>query len=106
MSYCVIISTAPHIDTAKQIAQELVRSKLAACVNLIPQVISVYCWNNQIQEDSEVLLKIKTKKVLFEKVKESIISLHPYELPEIISIPIENGLDGYLNWINEETCTL
>jgi len=91
------------MDEAKNIAAHLVNNKLAACVNIIPQLTSIYEWKGAVQEDSEYLLLIKTREDYFEAVKDAIIKLHPYELPEVISVPIKQGYDKYLNWIIEET---
>jgi len=101
LSYIIIICTTSNIDNAKNIANHLVSNKLAACVNIIPQIVSIYEWNNQIQQDSECILFIKTHNSLFDKVKEEIIDLHPYELPEIISITIDRGHTEYLDWLKK-----
>ena len=77
--------------------------RIAACVNLVPKIISVYHWNNNLCEEEEVLLIIKTRSDLFEQVKNAIIKLHPYEVPEIIMLPVKKGVEGYLNWIESET---
>lgn len=103
MSYCVVVSTTSNIDEAKKIAHGLVNNKLAACVNIIPNITSVYFWKNKVCEDSELVLFIKTQKNLFDKVKNFIVENHSYELPEVIMLPIENGLEGYLNWVKENT---
>lgn len=102
-NYSIIITTTSSIEEAKKLAHSLVENKLAACANIIPKIISVYNWKNQINEDEEYLLLIKTKEKNFEQVKEKIKELHSYELPEIIMIPVQNGLNDYLDWINKET---
>ena len=81
----------------------LVKKKSAACVNIISSVLSVYRWKNEICEDEECLLIIKTKTELFERLKEDVLEKHSYEVPEIISVSIENGSPEYLNWIAEST---
>ncbi len=103
MSYIIILSNTNSIENAKLIANTLVKEKFAACVNIIPQIKSIYFWNNEITEDDEYLMVIKTKKELFESVKNKIIELHPYEVPEIISFDITNGTKNYLEWI--DNCT-
>jgi periplasmic divalent cation tolerance protein len=103
MKYGVILSTISNIEQAKVIAKKLVSEKLAACVNIVPKIVSVYCWQNKLCEDEEVLMFIKTRAELFEKTKDCIIANHPYEVPEIIMLPIENGFEEYLNWIKNET---
>jgi len=106
MDYCVILNTTSNIEEAKKIANALVKSKLAACVNIIPKIISIYSWKNDIWEDEEYLLFIKTKKDKFEAVRDKIKSIHSYELPEVIMLNIQDGLQDYLSWINNETSSL
>jgi periplasmic divalent cation tolerance protein len=81
----------------------LVKEKLAPCFNIIPGVKSIYTWKGELHEDEEVILFIKTREELFEKVKDSIKSTHSYECPEIIAIPIKEGFKPYLDWIDENT---
>ena len=78
-------------------------SKLAACVNLIPQVTSIYEWQGQLEETGEVLMLIKTTKHNYPAVESALRAKHPYELPEILAVPVEQGLTGYLDWV--ERCT-
>jgi len=102
--YMLVITTAPNNEIAQELAQELVDQKVAACVNIVPGINSIYTWKGKISSDEEKLLLIKTKSNL---VTEGIIpiikSIHPYELPEIIGIPIIFGSQEYLNWIDEAT---
>ena len=91
------------MDSAETISTLLVKEKLAGCVNIIPKIKSIYSWDNKIEKDEEFLMVIKTKQALFELVKEKIILLHPYEIPEIISIKIDDGTTDYLNWIKNNT---
>ncbi|MFA6988845.1 MAG: divalent-cation tolerance protein CutA [Candidatus Gastranaerophilaceae bacterium] len=103
MTYGVILSTISNINQAKKIAKKLVEEKFAACVNIVPKIISVYSWQNELCEDEEVLMIIKTRQELFEQTKNCILSNHPYAVPEIIMLPVINGLESYLNWIKSET---
>ena len=103
MTYSLILSNTNSIENAKLIANTLIKDKLAACVNIVPQIKSIYYWNNEITEDDEYMMLIKTKNELFSEVKEKITQLHPYEVPEIISVNISEGSDNYLQWINN--CT-
>jgi len=103
MEYCLVLTTTSNIDEAKIIANKLVQNKLAACTNIVPKIISIYSWKNEICEDEEFLLLIKTRKASFEAVKDCILKLHSYELPEIIMLPVEKGYEKYLGWIKEET---
>ncbi len=99
----VVLCTVPTGDIAVQIARELVQHQLAACVNVIPGITSVYRWKGSITTDAEQLLVIKTSSSLMDSLQKAIQELHPYELPEIIAVPIVGGLPAYLAWINE--CT-
>jgi len=100
----VLMVTAPDVNTARKIAGHLVERKLAACVNLLPEIRSVYRWEGEIQEDSESMLIIKTRTDLFQsQLVPQIQELHPYDLPEIIALPISDGETNYLDWIRKET---
>jgi periplasmic divalent cation tolerance protein len=100
----VVLITVPSQDIARQIAAILLQHKLAACVNVLPAIRSYYTWKGTPQEDEEVLLLVKTRSALFEtRLVPAVKAAHPYELPEIIALPISMGLEGYLNWIEEET---
>lgn len=101
MSFTLILNTCPDQNTAMQIAESLVRDNLAACVNILPAGLSVYRWQGKIESAEEHLLIIKTHSDLYTKVEQSILQLHPYELPEIIAVPITRGLPAYLDWLAE-----
>jgi len=103
MDFCIILATSSNIEESKKIAHALVENKLAACVNIIPNIISVYSWQNNIAEDGEFLLVIKSRESLFNDIKQAILNLHSYELPEIIVLPIKEGHKDYLKWIEDET---
>ena len=97
--YKVVLVTASEKDGAK-IAAELVKRKLAACVNVMP-IRSIYSWKGKIEDDQENLLIIKTKDSRIEQLKTTIKEIHPYEVPECIILSIEDGLPDYLKWIEE-----
>ncbi len=99
----LLLCNCPDRETAKTIAAELVGKRLAACVNLVPGVTSVYLWQEQLETAEEITLLIKTTRQRYEELEQAILALHPYELPEIIAVPVELGLSGYLNWVKE--CT-
>ncbi len=101
--YLLVISTTNSQMLAEKIANHLLDNKLAACVNIIPNIRSIYKWKDEICRDSEFLLLIKTTANHFEKIKHEISSLHTYEVPEIIALPIEGGNPAYLEWIENET---
>ena len=98
----IIFCTCPNRETAEKIAQSLVESNLAACVNILPSITSVYRWQGSIEMEPELLLLIKTRADCYATVEERIKSLHPYELPEIIAVSLDRGLPDYLKWI--DTC--
>ncbi|NQZ22056.1 MAG: divalent-cation tolerance protein CutA [Colwellia sp.] len=97
----IILCTCPDIESAKSIAQHLVKEKHAACVNIIPNVISVYRWQNEVENDTEIQLIIKTRTDKFNDVADEIKRLHRYDTPEIIAMNIQQGDNNYLNWITE-----
>jgi periplasmic divalent cation tolerance protein len=102
--YQIILCTCPDFDTANNIAKQLVTEKLAACINILPGITSVYEWQGVIETAQEHLLLVKSCQLHYEKIAAKIKSLHPYEVPEVIAVTIENGLPDYLKWIN--TCVL
>ena len=103
-SIVLVMITAPDLDTARKLAGALVARKVAACVNISPGLISIYSWKGEVEEDQEVLLIVKTREGLLQDHLIPLVhDLHPYDLPEIISLPITSGSQGYLQWIREET---
>ncbi len=103
-AYIVVMVTVPDRETGLKIARQLVEQKLAACANLLGPMMSLYTWKDAVHEDEEYLLLIKTRRDLFDdRLIPAVRSLHPYELPEIIALPIQMGLPPYMNWINEST---
>ena len=97
----VVFVTAPDQNTAEHIAETLVKEKLAACCNLVPNIKSIYYWEGQIQKDHEILMLIKTDREVFSKLEARIKELHPYQVPEIISVQLDQGNSDYLKWIHE-----
>ena len=95
----VVLCTVPDADTGQRIAAHLVEYRLAACVNLLPGLRSVYRWQGQVQTDEEALLMIKARAADYPKLETAILELHPYELPEIIAVPLIDGLPRYLDWV-------
>jgi periplasmic divalent cation tolerance protein len=98
--YQIILCTCPDKETAEKIARLLVNDKLAACVNILPGITSIYLWHEQIELAQEHLLLTKANKSCYQAIEKTIKKHHPYELPEIIAVPIENGLPEYLHWID------
>ncbi|XP_068455584.1 protein CutA homolog isoform X1 [Clinocottus analis] len=93
--------TCPNDTVAKELARAIVERKLAACVNIVPAITSVYEWQGKIEEDNEVLLMIKTRSSKVPALAEYVRSHHPYEVAEVISLPIDQGNPPYLKWIGE-----
>lgn len=100
-NFNVVLNTCPDKDTANKIAASLVEKRLCACVNIIPGIESVYRWKGKVETDKEHLLIIKSTKEAYPYIEKHIQDNHPYELPEIIAVSLENGLPGYLSWIDE-----
>jgi periplasmic divalent cation tolerance protein len=103
---CIALCTVPDEATAGQIADALVSEKLAACVNIIPSIISVYRWKDAVEHGEELLLLIKTSEAVWPFLETRILELHPYELPEIIAVPIDAGQTEYTQWIKNNLITL
>lgn len=101
--YVVVLITAPNEDEAAKMANDLVSSRLAACVNIIRDIRSIYQWQGKIEDESEVLMLVKTRRELFSALQQRIRELHPYTVPEIIVLPIIEGFEGYLGWLREAT---
>ena len=99
----MVICACPDEATAARIAQDLVNQRLAACVNRLSSVRSTYSWQGRIQEEPEVVLTIKTTRARYEALEVRLRALHPYEVPEIIALPVVAGSTGYLSWIASET---
>ncbi|MGA9511326.1 MAG: divalent-cation tolerance protein CutA [Candidatus Sulfotelmatobacter sp.] len=97
----IVLTTAGSEEEAQKIACHLVENRMAACVNIVPQIQSVYRWQGKVEEAREWLLVIKTTADAFEKVREAIAKLHSYELPECVCLTIEDGSPNYLQWIAE-----
>jgi periplasmic divalent cation tolerance protein len=97
----VVLSTLPDAVLAREIAGTLVDERLAACINIIPGLVSVYRWQGAIQQDDEVLMLMKTTQAGYARLEARLRGLHPYELPEIIAVPVGDGQADYLKWIND-----
>jgi periplasmic divalent cation tolerance protein len=98
--HLVALSTVANAQDAERIARSLVERGLAACVNVVPGLVSVYRWQGQVERESELLLVIKTRAERFEALREALVALHPYEVPELIALPIQAGHAPYLAWLD------
>lgn len=99
----VVLVTAPGADVGRRIARDLVGARLAACVNLVPGVTSIYRWEGTVQEDGEVLLVIKTRAHLLERLERELVAAHPYEVPECIALEASRVEARYLAWLVDAT---
>lgn len=103
MEALVVYITAPAEDEAAKIARTLVSEKLAGCVNIVRNIRSIYSWKGNIEDDAEVLMIVKTQRHLFESLKKRVKELHSYTVPEVIALPVVEGLEEYLCWLGEVT---
>jgi len=99
VDFAIILTTVSAVEEGESIANILVEKQLASCVNIIPNISSLYRWEGQIQSESEVLLLIKTTKDLEAEVYREVQNVHSYDIPELITLPITNGSDAYLDWM-------
>ena len=102
-NYCVILNTCPDMSSAERIANVLVQRGFAACVNIVPGLKSIYTWKGNCETADECLLMIKTTQAMYHQVEQTVSDLHPYELPEVIAVPVEAGLTSYLRWITQQS---
>lgn len=103
MQALLVLTTLPDQDAARQLARKLVEARLAACVNVLAPCTSVYRWEDRVQEDVETPLLIKTSADCYAALETFLLQNHPYELPEIVALPVVQGLPGYLDWVRAET---
>ena len=97
----VVFMTASGADEARRIAQQLVESQLAACVQLLPEIESLYRWNGEVQREKEVLILVKTTADNFAELEQSVRAVHSYETPEIVAVRISDVSEPYRTWLNE-----
>lgn len=97
----VVLVTAPSTEEGHTIARSLVAEHLAACVNVVPGVRSVFFWEGQLQEEAEALLVVKTRRERYEALQRRILELHAYSVPEVLALPVAAGSPAYLAWVGE-----
>lgn len=95
----VVLCTFPSAEKARQIGTQLVEKQYAACINILPDVESIYQWQGKLCQENEVLAVIKTSRRAFPVLSRELLSLHPYEEPEIVALPVVDGSAGYLTWL-------
>ena len=101
-SCLIVLSTVPSTQKAKDIAEKLVQERLCACVNIVDEVQSIFRWQAEIQNDPEVLMILKTTQERYIALEKRIQELHPYDVPEVIALPIAMGAQAYLDWLKAE----
>jgi periplasmic divalent cation tolerance protein len=99
----VVLVTAPTAEKAAELGRALVGERLAACATLVPAVRSIYRWEGKVQDEGEALLVLKTTRDRFDALRDRALALHPYEVPEVIAVPVEAGSAPYLAWLVRET---
>ena len=99
----LVLTSLPDAESARALARSLVKGRLAACVNVGAPVESMYHWRGEIETAQEVPVVIKTRESLYPAVEAAVLAVHPYELPEVVAVPVSHGLEGYLDWIRAET---
>ena len=99
----VLFCTCPDAATAERIAHELVGASLVACVNVVPGLRSIYRWNGAVQVDEEVLMILKTPADRLAAARERLVALHPYDVPEVVALPVVDGHHPYLQWVADST---
>ena len=102
MGYRLVITTCPSMDEAEALAEKLLAARLAACVNIVPGIRSLYEWQGELMREQEFLLLIKSRSDHFAELERLVQDNHSYELPELIAVPIEQGLTPYLNWLDAQ----
>ena len=98
----LVMSTFPDAQPAQRVAQQIVEERLAACANVLPSIKSIYRWQGKVEESEESLVLIKTTVDRFAAMQTTLRRLHPYEVPEIVALPIDRGLPDYLRWVVEQ----
>ena len=98
----VVLMTAPDLDVARELGRRLVEERLAACANIVPGLISIFHWDGEVQNQSEVLLVLKTTESAVGALVERAASLHPYDVPEVLALPVVEGYGPYLDWVRSE----
>ena len=99
-TYQLVLTTCPNLEVANNLAHTLLENHLAACINILPNLQSIYEWEGKMVSDAEVLLFIKTRREHYAAIEQILLQQHPYDVPELIALPIEMGLSSYLTWLD------
>jgi periplasmic divalent cation tolerance protein len=99
----VVLSTAPNEQVARELVRTLVSERIVACGNIVPGVCSIYRWQGEVQEESEVLIVFKTTAAAWPRLQQRLPELHPYDTPELLLLPVADGLARYTQWLSEST---
>lgn len=99
----LVFTTLPDAESADRVARQLVEKRVAACVNRLPPCVSTYRWRGEVETASEVPLLIKTSRETYPLLERALRTIHPYEVPEIVAVPVQAGLPAYLEWVAQET---
>lgn len=99
----MVLLTAPNADQAAELAHALVEARVAACVNIVPGLRSIYRWEGAVEDQAEVLMVVKTAADRFEALQQKVLALHPYEVPEVLRLDVAEGHLPYLDWVRDST---
>jgi periplasmic divalent cation tolerance protein len=94
-----VLCTCPDSETARRLASGLVEQRLAACVNILPQIRSIYRWGDELHDDQEVLMLVKTTPLAYLELESWLLEHHPYEVPEVLALPVQAGSRDYIDWV-------
>ena len=94
-----VLCTCPDVATARELAGKLVERRLAACVNILPEIRSIYRWRGEVHDDSEALMVVKTTRLAYGRVESWLLEHHPYDVPEVLALPVQAGSEDYLDWV-------
>ena len=97
-----VLTTAPDASVAESLARRLVEERLAACANILPGVTSVFWWDGAVQAEGEVLVLLKSTEAAYPALRDRLLELHPYDVPELLRLPVAGGWEGYLEWVRGE----
>lgn len=103
VSYYVVLTTFSHVEDAKSLVRRLVTDRLVACGTIVENALSIYEWQGELEETPEVLVLLKTRQEHWDRLRSVVHKLHPYEVPELLTLPVDGGIPAYLEWLTEQT---